>query len=122
MALTNVAQALYNQGDYAASENYYARALALGPPSVDQIYYLSLAKIKMGQYREALFLLQKGIADWPNAPGYHAAMGQALAGLGQWAAAREQYQLELKLNPGNSETQKRLAEAEAHLSSSPRTK
>jgi tetratricopeptide (TPR) repeat protein len=118
VALTDVAQALYFRGDYAGSENYYARALALGPPSVDQVYYLSLAKIKMGRYAEALFLLQKGISYWPDAPGYHAAMGQALAGLGDWATARSQYQLELKQNPSNFRLQRKIEEAEAHLESS----
>lgn len=117
IALTDVAQALYYRGDYTGSENYYARALALGPPSVDQIYYLSLAKIKMGRFAEALFLLQKGIAYWPNAAGYHSAMGQALAGLGRWAAARDQYQLELRQNPMSLDTRRRLAEAEGHLGS-----
>lgn len=114
-ALTDIAQASYYRGDYKAAEDYYLRAFSLGPPSVDQIYYLSLARIKEGRYREALLLLQQGISRWPGSPGYHAAMGQALAGLGAWEVARDEYKLELKLNPTNPEVRNKLAEAETHL-------
>jgi tetratricopeptide (TPR) repeat protein len=115
LALTDVAEAAYFHGDYPAAERYYSRTLSLASPSVDQIYYLASARIKMGRYQEALFVLQQGIHRWPNAPGYHALMGQAFAAMGEWAAAREQYKLELKLDPANSEAQGRLAEAEEHL-------
>ena len=122
LALTDVAEAAYYRGDYSAADRYFSRALALAPPSVDQVYYLALARIKMQRYQDALLVLQKGISLWPNAPGYHAAMGQALAGMGEWAAARDQYKLELRLNPANKQAQDKLSEAEAHLRNVPLNK
>lgn len=119
LALTDVAEAAYYRGDYAAAETYYSRALASAPPSVDQVYYLALARIRMRRYQDALLVLEKGVSLWPNASGYHEAMGEALAGMGEWAAARDQYKLELKLNPASKQAQAQLSATETHLRSLP---
>jgi tetratricopeptide (TPR) repeat protein len=118
LALTDVAQAAYYHGDYPAALRYYSRALSLAPPTVDQIHYLSLTMIKLGQFRQAFLLLRTGLHSWPEAPGFHGAMGEALAGMGQWDAAYVQYELELKLNPADAEIQSKKAEAETHLAKS----
>lgn len=110
--LAAAGQAAYLVQKYGMAEEYYLRALALAPPRVSELYYLGMARIKTGRFSEALAVLQKGNSLWPNSPGYHLAMGQALAGLGQSSAAREEYKLELALNPGSVEAKSALAEAE----------
>jgi len=120
LALSAGAQAAYYLGNYTTSENYYARALALGPPRVDQLYYLGMSRIEMGRFREGLEPLEKGLTLWPNSPGYHYAVGRALAGMGNWPGARDHYNLELALYPSSLNARNALQEAEAHLQSAPR--
>src|SRR5205807_1295479 len=64
LALSAGAQAAYYLGNYTTSENYYARALAFGPPRVDQLYYLGMSRIEMGRFREGLEPLEKGLTLW----------------------------------------------------------
>lgn len=111
--LTAAGQSAYLVHKYALAEEYYSRALALAPPRVSELYYLGMARIKTGRFSEALPVLQKGNALWPNSPGYHLAMGEALAGMGQLSAAREEYKLELAVNPSNAEARSALAGAQS---------
>jgi 4-amino-4-deoxy-L-arabinose transferase-like glycosyltransferase len=111
--LAAAGQAAYLVQKYAMAEEYYSRALALAPPRVSELYYLGMARIKTGRFSEALPVLQKGNSLWPNSPGYHLAMGEALAGMGQLSAARGEYKLELALNPGSVEARSALAESQS---------
>ncbi len=113
--LSAAAQTAYLLDDYTAAEQFYLKALELAPPRVDQLYYLGLARTKLGRYREALKVLQRGDSLWPNSPGYHIAMGRAWAGIGDWATAREQYKLELEFYPKNPWARAALADAESHM-------
>ena len=121
LALSSAAQAAYYLGHYDTSENYYERALALGAPRVDQLYYLGLAQTAMGKYQQGLETLRKGLALWPNSPGYHSGIGRALAGTGDWSGARDEYKLELLMYPASPGAREALANAEAHLQSGPAT-
>ena len=112
LTLAAAGQAAYLTEKYALAEEYYSRALALGSPRVDELYYLGMSRIHTNRYSEALVVLQKGNALWPNSPGYHLEMGKALAGMGQWSAAREEYKLELASDPGNAGAREALAAAE----------
>jgi tetratricopeptide (TPR) repeat protein len=111
LALAAAGQAAYLVHQYPLAEEYYSRALTLAPPRVDELYYLGMTRIQTGRFSDALAVLQKGNALWPNSPGYHLAMGKALAGMGQWSAAREEYKLELALNPDSPGAKAGLAEA-----------
>jgi tetratricopeptide (TPR) repeat protein len=115
-ALSSAAEAAYYLGDYARAENYYVKALAIGPPHVDQFYYLGLAEIASGHYREGLDVLAKGQALFPDSPGYHSAMARGYAGLNDWPQAAQQYEEELMLYPGSPGAADGLADARAHLS------
>ena len=119
LALSSAAQAAYYLGNYTTTETYYERALARGAPRVDQFYYLGLARVAMGKYQEGLETLRKGLALWPNSPGYHAGIGRALAGTGDWPGARDEYKLELLMYPSSPGAKEALANAEAHLRSGP---
>ena len=121
LALSAAAQAAYYLGDYTTTERYYERAMALAPPRVDQFYYLGLARVSMGRYQEGLEVLRKGLVLWPNSPGYHAAIGRALAGMVDWTGARDQYKLELLMYPGSPGAAEALAKVEAHLPPLPAT-
>jgi protein O-mannosyl-transferase len=119
LAWSSAAQAAYYLGNFTTTESYYERALALGAPRVDQLYYLGLARIAMGKYQEGLETLRKGLALWPNSPGYHTGIGRALAGTGDWSGARDEYKMELLIYPASPGAKEALANAEAHLQSNP---
>jgi len=117
LALNSAAESAYFLGKYALAEDYYQRALVLAPPRVDQLFYLGLARIATGNYHEALAALQQGQALWPDSPGYHGAMGNALGHLGDWQAARDEYTKELALYPNSPGAAKAMAMVEQHLAS-----
>jgi protein O-mannosyl-transferase len=115
LALNSAAESAYFLGNYPTAENYYQRALTLASPRVDQLFYLGLARIATGNYREALDALQQGQSLWPDSPGYHAAMGSAYGHLGDWVSARDEYTKELMLYPNSPGAAKSLAQVEQHL-------
>ncbi len=116
-ALSSAGEDAYYLGDYARAEGYYIRALAIGPPHVDQFYYLALTRIATGHYPEALQVLEEGQRLFPDSPGYHSAMARAYAGLSEWNAAVNQYEKELQFYPGSPGAADGLANAKAHLDS-----
>jgi cytochrome c-type biogenesis protein CcmH/NrfG len=112
LALRMAGEAAFLLGNYSAAENYYLRALAIEQAQADQLYYLGLARIRMGRYTEGLVVIQKAIDLWPSAPRLHYALGLGLEGLGNWTGACEAFRAELAIVPDSPAVRNQLSEAE----------
>jgi tetratricopeptide (TPR) repeat protein len=117
-------------GDYEAAE-IHLRQLAGRDPKNQEIWYLlarvqmklseqALAKMNaidphsvlahelsaemmeaMNNYDGAVVELQKAVEMAPRRPGTHYKLGEAYWSLSQWDSAKEQFQAELAVDPGN---------------------
>lgn len=115
VAYSLAGKSAFYQKDYAAAESYIATAVHLQAAEPENVYYLAMSQINLGRAEQALAVLQKASALWPKAPLYHYASGEALATMGRWHEARDQYRQELELHPDIEEARSALAEADAHL-------
>src|SRR5439155_12200912 len=67
-----------NQGDFRSAEAMYRQALAQYPDHPDALNLLATLAIALNQPEPARQLLERAIAVFPNAPGYHLNLGTAL--------------------------------------------
>lgn len=96
------AQTAYVLKDFVTADEMYTRALAMLPPekqrvSVQQYFYLGMARLEMKKAKEAEEPLRIAIALKPTALGYHSALADALRMQGKNAEA----DAEMKIEAGN---------------------
>jgi tetratricopeptide (TPR) repeat protein len=101
--------------EYPEAETYLVPAVHTMRAEPEDVFYLAMSQIYMGKAEEGLEALRNGLLLWPNIPQFHYASGIAFASMGKWLEAREQYQEELALHPGNANALSGLIEANAHL-------
>ncbi len=112
--------AAYVKGDYAIAVEEGNRAMRLVPPdapSWDLHYYRGLACLELGRYERAAQEMRTAITirDRPEA---QFALGRALLGAREPAAAREAFLAALRLQPGHLQARRelvKLLEAEGHV-------
>ena len=114
----NLYTALYNCGNidfmagrYSTAEQLLSRAVQLVPEAGPK-HYLGRTLLQEGRVQEAQTFLQAAVALDPKVWDYHYWLAESLARSGNMAAARAEYQQALRLNPGSTEAQLRLAAQE----------
>lgn len=101
--------------DFARAERYYMRAVELDP-SVGQMYFLlGATRMQRGHYADAVEALKKSLLLSPDAFRIHYTLGLALAKLGQWKDARDQFAAELSVDGHNLLAAQARSDAESHL-------
>lgn len=91
--------ALHRQGDLAAAQALYARALALDPAHHDALHFQGLVELQGGRPQQAADLIAQAIAVDPAPAAPHANRALALARLGQLEAAEAEYATAVALAP-----------------------
>jgi tetratricopeptide (TPR) repeat protein len=91
--------ASYQMGRYDEAEKYLNIATHVWPsqflrPEPVQFYYLGLVQQRKGEYVEAEASLRRAVDLYPDAVGYHNALGTVLQKSGREAEAQEQFRLE----------------------------
>ncbi|NTW76990.1 MAG: tetratricopeptide repeat protein [Syntrophaceae bacterium] len=85
-------EALFIEGNTAASEAAYIRAGEIDSDQADRYYYrIADLFAKSGYYEDAKRLLDACIASNPANPLYHCCLGDALVGLGRIGEAQSEY-------------------------------
>ncbi|MES0371917.1 MAG: tetratricopeptide repeat protein [Mariprofundaceae bacterium] len=104
------------RGDFNKSESYYIRAIQYGGGPASLNNYGNLL-IKLGRYSEAETRLRKALEDprYPNQFMAHMNLGDALLGLKKFDDAIDSYRQAKALNPRQSLS--RIKEAEAYVAS-----
>jgi tetratricopeptide (TPR) repeat protein len=101
-------------GEYDAAERYYARACQLRPQQAKLFYFLGVVRLRQKEYGPAAEALRTAVALSPKDLFYHYTLGTALAAVGDWAGAKEQYAAEVALNHPASTSLARQALSEAN--------
>lgn len=107
-----IAQGTVAAARYPEAERIARFAGFLHPWSADALALRGVVALMMGAQEEAVWLLRRSIALFPNAAATHAVLSGALLGLGRGAAARLAAQHALELDPGFAIAFLYLAEAE----------
>jgi Tfp pilus assembly protein PilF len=114
-ALSNMALAYYQKGDYVRAEKNFLEALKLNPDFVNALAGLATTYTAQGRYEEAIQKLERAIRKEPKLPHLHFELGRAYRGIGDTARAREEFQKAAQLAPNSP-----LAdEAQRELKASP---
>ncbi|HZQ68852.1 MAG TPA: hypothetical protein VFA68_10075 [Terriglobales bacterium] len=100
---------------YSLAEGFYQRAIHVNPTRGDLYQCLAMTQIQLEQYADAATALKQGIAASPDRPGLHYTLGKVLSWRNDWGAARDQFRMELALDPENSAVQVAFLQAQAHL-------
>jgi len=116
LPLRPAAMAALQMQDFALAENYYTRLVEMEPEESGLLFLLGISRIRLSDYEGALAPLRKATALSPGHPFHHYTLGLALAKLGRWQEARDQYAAELAVNDQDPATRRALAEAESHSS------
>jgi tetratricopeptide (TPR) repeat protein len=98
--LRELADERYNQQDYAGAAEAYRQLLQTDSTQTELRFFLSACLQVMEQYPEAIRELDRVLLEVPDA--YKAALnrGHAHYALGDYEAARRDYELVLELEPG----------------------
>jgi protein O-mannosyl-transferase len=107
----SAAAASFFLADYPKAEKYYEQAVRLDPARGDLFYFLGVTRMKLDNYRDAADALHKAAAAAPQLRGVHYALGLAEIQLGDWQDAAQQFQIELRMNPGDGNARAALANA-----------
>lgn len=104
----NLGRVEYMKGRYAAAEAYTRECIALAPYFADA--YVSLGQIELRQVRpiEAQASMRRAVEITPDDERFHTSYGTVLAFNGDCAAANEQFQAALRLNPADASAEAQL--------------
>jgi protein O-mannosyl-transferase len=115
----NLYSALYNcgnihfiAGQYGEAERLLSHAIEVAPEQAGPKHYLGRALLQDGKSPEAQPFLAAAVTMDPKIWDYHYWLAQSLEQSGNLANARSEYQFALRLNPGSTEAQTRLAALE----------
>jgi Tfp pilus assembly protein PilF len=98
-ALSNMALAYYQKGDYVRAEKYFLEALKLSPDFVNALAGLATTYAAQGRYEEAIQKLDRAVRKEPKLPQLHFELGKAYRSLGDPAKARDEFQRAAQLAP-----------------------
>jgi len=98
-ALSNMALAYYQKGDFVRAEKNFLEALKLSPDFVNALAGLATTYLDQGRYEEAIQKLERAIRKEPKLPQLHFELGKAYRGLGDRARARDEFQKAAQLAP-----------------------
>jgi len=98
-ALSNMALAYYQKGDYVRAEKNFLEALKLSPDFVNALAGLATTYMAQGRYEEAAQKLERAVRKEPKLPQLHLELGKAYRGLGDPARARDEFQKAAQLAP-----------------------
>lgn len=98
-ALSNMALAYYQKGDYVRAEKNFQEALKLSPDFVNALAGLATTYMAQGRYEEAAQKLERAVRKQPKLPQLHFELGKAYRGLGDPARARDEFQKAVQLAP-----------------------
>jgi Tfp pilus assembly protein PilF len=96
-ALSNMALAYYNKGDYHEAEKHYLEALKMYPDFVNALAGLAATYMATGRYEDAISKLERAIRKEPKMPYLHLELGKAYEAGGNVRRAREEYQLAVEM-------------------------
>jgi tetratricopeptide (TPR) repeat protein len=97
------------------SERYYEDATQLHPARGDFYQCLAMSQIQLERYDDAATSLKQGIAVNPGRAGLHYTLGKVLSWNNDWASARDQFSMEMALDPQNSAVTAAFEQAQQHL-------
>jgi Flp pilus assembly protein TadD len=100
-ALSNLSRVQYMKQDYAAAESSLRHAIQLTPSNPDAYVTLSQVDLKIKRPAEALLNARRAVELNPYESRYHTIYGVVLEQSGDCAAARDQFQSALSLNPSD---------------------
>jgi len=98
-ATFNQAIALHQRGQLAQAKALYENILAKQPQHYQSLHLLGLVAAQSGRFPEAVELIGKAIALFPNNADFYMNRGNALKALGQVQAAVEHYDKAIALKP-----------------------
>lgn len=99
MVLSYVADQALAQGDAAAAEAVYGKALTVLPEDGAVLRSLGLVHNHTGDFQSAVEVFNRSLASEPNAPLTWVNLGVALAGAGDPGGAIRSYQSALRIDP-----------------------
>lgn len=122
-ALDSLAVVHYQQADLAGAIRLAREAVAKSssehPKRVDFSVNLAGFLIEAGEFDAALAILDRLIADHPDAARAYANRAVLAVRRGDWAAARRDLQAAVRLDPGDEASRRLLVDANARLAGSP---
>lgn len=89
----------YHEGDYEGARDGLVR---LSAHNLDSVRYLAAAHYRLGEYAEALAVLDKARRDFPAETGLVPQYARTLERAGRWDEARAQWEALLHLDPGHA--------------------
>jgi tetratricopeptide (TPR) repeat protein len=107
-AHSNLANALFESGQYVAAVACYRRTLALKPDAAETHNNLGNALRGVGQGEAAVLSYRRALALQPEFAEAHSNLGNALRGLRQFDAAEASYRRALELKPEHPEAYNNL--------------
>jgi protein O-mannosyl-transferase len=112
-ALFNLGLGSFLDGNYAQAEEYLSRTASLNALDGDTFALLAESRVRLGRYAEAESDIRKAIQVKPYKPGYRRVLALSLEGQGKTAEATAAAEDELRVNPGDAETQQLIARLKA---------
>jgi tetratricopeptide (TPR) repeat protein len=98
-ALSNMALAYFQKGDYVRAEKHFLEALKLSPDFVNALGGLATTYLAQGRYEEAVQKLERAVRKEPKLPQLRFELGKAYRGLGDSSKARDEFQRAAQLAP-----------------------
>ena len=98
-ALSNMALAYYQKGDYVRAEKNFLEALKMSPDFVNALAGLATTYSAQGRYEEAVQKLERAVRKEPKLPQLHFELGKAYRSLGDPGRARDEFQRAAQLAP-----------------------
>lgn len=111
----NLAYALQAKGDTAKAIAYYKEALKIGPADFATYSNLGTAYLLRKMYYDAAYYYGEAFKISGVTPGMHRVYASALVMIGDFEAARKEYQQALMLNPSDKVAKKDLEELAAFM-------
>jgi tetratricopeptide (TPR) repeat protein len=98
-ALSNMALAYYQKGDYVRAEKNFLEALKLSPDFVNALAGLAATYSALGRYEEAVQKLERAVRKEPKLPQLYYELGKAYRGLKEPEKARAEFLRAVQLAP-----------------------
>lgn len=111
-----LAGVLQKKGRVTEALFHYTKAARLKPNFGHAQFRLGMLLAQQGDLSTAIPHLQAAARLEPANANYHYNLGAAYAAVGNWNLAAQSFSAAARLNPNDPDIQKRLAEAQAHLS------
>lgn len=103
IALYNLASAYIKTEDYVSAADILSSLISDKKYTIDASYNLGLVNYKLAKYAESVFYLSGVVNHAPENVHYRYAYGLALSENGDFEKAREQMNVIIALDPGNSD-------------------